>query len=116
MSWLTEANVNIRTSPTAEAVEQDQTSWYDVFSLQFKVEAYYWWLREPVPDTASNCYIVNNGYTSKLLRDDMPVGLEGIGVRPVVKIDTKKITLSYRKSESSDSQEQEDSAIQEEEE
>lgn len=116
LSWLTEADVNIRTKPTVQAVEQDQTSWYDIFSLQFKVDDYYWWLREPVPDMASNCYIVNNGYTSKLLRDDMPVGLEGIGVRPAVKIDTQKITLSYRKPEGDDSQEQEDSDIQEEEE
>lgn len=114
LKWLIEADVNIRTKPTAQAVEQDQTSWYDTFSLQFGVDAYYWWLREPVPDMASNCYIVDNGYTSKLLRDDMAVGLEGIGVRPAVKIDTRKIALSYREPESSDSREQEDSDIQEE--
>lgn len=112
LSWLTEADVNIRTKPTAQALEQDQTSWYNLFSLELGVDAYYWWLREPVPDMASNCYIVDNGYTSNLLRDDKPVGLEGIGVRPAVKVDTTKITLSCRETQGNDAIEQEASDVQ----
>ena len=112
LSWLTEADVNIRTKPTAQALEQDQTSWYNLFSLELGVDAYYWWLREPVPDMASNCYIVDNGYTSNLLRDDKPVGLEGIGVRPAVKVDTTKITLSCGKTQGNDAIEQEASDVQ----
>lgn len=95
LSWLTEADVSIRAKPTKQAVEQDQTTWYYNYSLQFGVEAYYWWLREPVPDMASNCYIVDNGYKARLLRADKAAGLEGIGVRPVVRVDTKKIALTY---------------------
>lgn len=113
LSWLTEADVNIRTKPTAQAVEQDQTSWYNMFSLEWGVEAYYWWLRDPVPDKASYCYIVDNGYTSRLLRDDKSAGLEGFGIRPVVKVDTKKITLVYTDSEDSRSGGQEKSDMQE---
>ena len=102
LSWLTEADVNIRTKPTAQAVSQDQTAWYNLFSLELGVDAYYWWLREPVPDMASNCYVVDNGYTSGVIRNDKTAGLEGIGVRPVVRVDTKKITLSYVKTEGSE--------------
>ncbi|MDE7476400.1 MAG: hypothetical protein K2M91_00370 [Lachnospiraceae bacterium] len=95
LSWLTEANVNIRTKPTAQAVEQDQTSWYNIFSLEWGIDTYYWWLRDPVPDKASKCYMVDNGYSSRLLLD-MSAGSEGIGVRPAVRVDTKKIVLSHK--------------------
>ncbi|MDE7200782.1 MAG: hypothetical protein K2O91_02510 [Lachnospiraceae bacterium] len=114
LSWLVEADVNIRAKPTAQAVEQDQTSWYNMYSLEFGIEAYYWWLREPVPDTASNCYVVDIGYKSRLLRDDKAVGLEGIGVRPVVRVDTRKISLPQKEPESRESEGQEESDGQEE--
>lgn len=113
LSWLIEADVNIRAKPTAQAVDQDQTSWYNMFSLQFGVEEYLWWLREPVEGMASNCYIVDNGYTSRLLRDDKPVGLEGIGVRPVVKVDTQKIALSYIEGENIEAEKTKESGASE---
>lgn len=99
LSWLTDADVNIRTKPTVQAVEQDQTSWYKIYSKDFGIDEYYWWLRDPVPDMASNCYFIDNGYTSKLLRN-VEAGVESVGVRPAVKIDTKKIGLSYEVPES----------------
>lgn len=107
--WLVEADVNIRAKPTAQAVEQDQTAWYNMFSLELGIEAYYWWLREPVPGTASNCYVVDIGYKSRLLRDDKAVGLEGYGVRPAVRVDTRKITLQDKEPESSESEEAQES-------
>ena len=113
LSWLTEADVNIRTKPTPQAVEQDQTAWYHLFSLESGVDAYYWWLREPVPDMTSNCYIVDNGYTERLLRDDKPAGLEGIGVRPAIKVDTKRIVLAQKESEGNEAEAQEASKEQE---
>lgn len=90
LSWLAEANVNIYAKPTSQAIEQDETSWYRAFSTEVGVESYYWWLREPVPDKSSKCFMVNNGYNSEKLVD-MDVGVEGFGVRPVIKINTKKI-------------------------
>ena len=90
LSWLEEANVNIYAKPTSQAIEQDETSWYRAFSTEVGVESYYWWLREPVPDKSSKCFMVNNGYNAEKLVD-MDVGVEGFGVRPVIKINTKKI-------------------------
>lgn len=107
LSWLDEADVNIRAKPTAQAIEQDQTTWYNMYSLQLGVEAYYWWLREPVPDTASNCYVVDIGYKPGLLRSDKAVGLEGFGVRPAVKVDTRKVTLPDRQPEGGTAEETE---------
>lgn len=114
LSWLAEADVNIRAKPTAQAIEQDQTTWYDMYSLQLGVEAYYWWLREPVPDMASNCYVVDIGYKARLLRGDKAVGLEGFGVRPAVKVDTRKITLPDKEPESGIPEETEDPGALEE--
>ena len=114
LSWLMEADVSIRAKPTAQAIEQDQTAWYNMWSLELGVDAYYWWLREPVPDMASNCYVVDNGYTARVLRDDKEAGLEGIGVRPVVKVDTRKITLSPKGAEGNEAEKQEESEGQEE--
>lgn len=93
LSWLTQANVNIYAKPTSQAIEQDETAWYRSFSTELGVESYYWWLREPVPDKSSKCFMVNNGYTSEKLVD-MDVGVEGFGVRPVLKINTKKIKIN----------------------
>ena len=69
LSWLMEADVSIRTKPTALAAEQDQTKWYKMFSLDYGIDAYYWWLRDPVPEKSSNCYYVSNGYTGVLLSE-----------------------------------------------
>lgn len=90
LSWLTQANVNIFAKPTEQAVEQDETSWYRVYSSELDVNFWCWWLREPVPDKSSKCYMVNNGYNDEVLRE-MDVGVEGFGVRPVLKVNTKKI-------------------------
>lgn len=90
LSWLMEADVSIRTEPTALAVEQDQTKWYKMFSLDFGIDAYYWWLRDPVPEKSSNCYYVSNGYTGALL-NEMEAGAEGVGIRPAVCVDTRKL-------------------------
>lgn len=106
LSWLAEADIGVRAKPTTQAVEQDQTTWYNIYSLEFGVDTFYWWLRDPVPDMASNCYFIDNGYSAKLLRS-VPAGTEGIGVRPVVKVDTKKITL-VRKEADSDMEEPND--------
>ena len=92
LSWLMEADVSIRTKPTALAAEQDQTKWYKMFSLDYGIDAYYWWLRDPVPEKSSNCYYVSNGYTGVLL-SEMEAGAEGVGIRPALRVDTKKLAL-----------------------
>ena len=92
LSWLMEADVSLRTKPTALAAEQDQTKWYKMFSLDYGIDEYYWWLRDPVPEKSSNCYYVSNGYSGKLL-SEMEAGAEGVGIRPAVCVDTKKFAL-----------------------
>lgn len=88
--WLKDADVRLYVKPTEQAIEQDQTNYYNMFSLVYGVEEFYWWLRDPVVNKASKCYLVDNGYTSQLLQTT-EAGVSGFGVRPVIKVDTKKV-------------------------
>ena len=56
----------------------------------FHVEESCWWLREPVDGTSSKCYLVNNGYTEELLRQEN-AGLEGFGIRPAITVDLRRL-------------------------
>ncbi|MDE7323840.1 MAG: toll/interleukin-1 receptor domain-containing protein [Lachnospiraceae bacterium] len=88
--WLKDADVKLYVKPTEQAIEQDQTNYYNIFSLVYGVEEYYWWLRDPVVNKSSKCYLVDNGYTSELLQTT-EAGVSGFGVRPVIRVYTKKV-------------------------
>ncbi len=97
LAWFDEAGMSKFTSPTEEAVKQDQSHWYSLDYDTYGVENYSWWLREPVQETASLCYIVNNGYVEEITRQEN-VGLEGFGVRPALAVDLRLAT--FRSAES----------------
>lgn len=90
LEWLREADVNILAKPTEAAVSRDTTGWYKVFSLDYGVDTYYWWLRETAEGSASQCYLVSNGYTQDqtILQE---AGLEGYGIRPAVTVDVQAL-------------------------
>lgn len=90
LEWLREADIGILAKPTDAAVSRDTTGWYKVFSLDYGVDTYYWWLREPAEGSASQCYLVSNGYTQDetILQE---AGLEGYGIRPAVTIDVQAL-------------------------
>mgnify|MGYP002515255019 FL=1 len=92
LTWFDQAGISKFASPTEEAVRQDQSLWYSLDYDTYGVEYFCWWLREPVPDTASLCYLVNNGYGEKVIRQEN-VGLEGFGVRPALTVDLRRVTF-----------------------
>lgn len=92
LAWFDEAGMSKFASPTEEAVGQDQSYWYSLDYDTYGVEYCSWWLREPVPETASLCYLVNNGYTENVTRQEN-VGLEGFGVRPALVVDLRLVTF-----------------------
>ena len=78
--------MSILAVPAQAAVEQDQSAWYQMDLEAFGIKECCWWLREPVKDMASKCYLVGNGYLDDNLRQEN-AGLEGYGVRPALTVD-----------------------------
>ncbi|MDE5950284.1 MAG: toll/interleukin-1 receptor domain-containing protein [Acetatifactor sp.] len=97
LAWFDEAGMRKFTSPTEAAVEQDQSGWYSLDYNEYGIECLSWWLREPVPEAASLCYLVDNGYTESVTRQEN-AGLEGFGVRPALTVDLRLVTFRGAKS------------------
>lgn len=97
LKWFDEAGMSKLASPTEEAVGQDQSHWYRLDCDTYGVENYSWWLREPVPETASLCYLVNNGYVEDVTRQEN-AGLEGFGVRPALAVDLRRVIFRDKES------------------
>lgn len=94
LAWFDEAGLSILSEPTAEALEQDLSQWYEVSLSEYGVKEYCWWLRTPAEGYSSKVYLVENGYGIE--NDEISnnirkanAGLEGFGVRPAVMIDLK---------------------------
>lgn len=85
LAWFTEADMSLMAVPTAGAVANDKSSWYQNYCLDYGVEATMWWLREPVAESASLCYLVGNGYHSENIYT-WEVGVESFGIRPAMTI------------------------------
>lgn len=92
LDWFSEADVSIYTAPTEKAVAQDQTGWYEVQSLSYGVEEYFWLLRDPAEGSASRCQAVSTGYHAEgLVLEQLEAGAEGYGIRPAVCADKRAL-------------------------
>lgn len=92
LQWFDDARISKFALPTQAAVEQDESCWYLLDYNDFHIEECSWWLREPVEGTSSKCYLVGNGYTEQLLRQEN-AGLEGFGIRPALTVDLRKVNF-----------------------
>lgn len=93
LQWFEDANMSLYAVPTVAAVEQDDSNWYDIDVSLYQIDEYYWWLREPVEETTSKCYMVSNGYTQEKLTS-ANVGTEGFGIRPAITVDLNSSAFS----------------------
>mgnify|MGYP001035457047 CR=1 FL=1 len=85
LPWLESAGISVFAKPTATALEQDETDWYETYSRERGVDTFYWWLRDPVETAASLCYLASNGATKdKVVQNN--AAMEGFGVRPVITV------------------------------
>lgn len=90
LSWFEEAGLTTLAGPTEEARQQDDTDWYEAYSLDIGMESFYWLLREPVKDSASKIYCVGDGYTQENIFERQ-AGTEGFGIRPAITVDVEKL-------------------------
>lgn len=85
LSWLAGAGISAYAKPARTALEQDETKWYETYSRELGVDAFYWWLRDPVETASSLCYLAANGSTDeKVVQNN--AAMEGFGVRPVITV------------------------------
>lgn len=91
LGWFDEAGISKVTTPTQTALEQDTSGWYNISIEETEIKEYPWWLREPVEGTASQCYLVGNGYTEENIQN-ANVGLEGYGIRPAMTVDLQALS------------------------
>lgn len=88
------AGVSVLSVPTAEAVENNESTFYKEYCQEvFKTDACVWWLRDPVEDSRTSCYQVGHGakpeeniYTSVACAD-------GYGIRPAITVDLNSEAL-----------------------
>lgn len=92
LSWFDEAGIRKFAIPTQAAIEQDNSNWYLLDYNDFGIKECCWWLREPLEGTACKCYLVGNGYTQELLREEN-AGLEGFGIRPALTVNLQEVSF-----------------------
>lgn len=80
------AGLSIYASPTDEAVNKNETAYYESYKEIYHVGEYFWWLREPVEDTPHQCYFVTSGQESEMLAK-RGVNVESFGIRPAITVD-----------------------------
>ena len=95
LAWFDEAGISKLSEPTAAALEQDSSQWYEVSVSECGLTEYCWWLRTPVEGYSSKAYLVENGYgiendeiSNNLKKAN--VGLEGFGIRPALTINLER--------------------------
>lgn len=96
LEWFREAQLSMLAAPTDAAVAQDQTGWYSIYSLDYGVQEYYWWLREPADESSSKCYMVGNGTSENNILTYI-VGTEGFGIRPAITVDLHSECIIHKK-------------------
>jgi len=78
--WLSENDMSPYAKPTAEAVAQDKSNWYNWYKVS---DFWPWWLRDLEPGTACKAKIVGSGASDELVYGET-VALEGYGIRPAI--------------------------------
>lgn len=85
IEWLYTADVSVYTTPTEQALAQDESNWYDVNMDGYNTKDHYWWLRDNNGATSCEANVVNLSiYDEKIT--GWSVGLEGFGIRPAITI------------------------------
>ncbi len=97
LDWFAEVDISVYAIPTEYAVEQDQTGWYEGYSLSLGVEEYPWLLRDPADGSTSRCKAVGNGSGYQEgdgpceILDQIEAGVEGFGIRPAICVDRQAL-------------------------
>lgn len=88
LELLKTAGMHIYAKPSATCKEHDENiDSYNAFSREYKIDSYYWWLRDNLEDDAYEANIVVTEYEDGYTTVPASVGAYSYGVRPVVTVD-----------------------------
>lgn len=88
LSWLTDAGLGLFTAPTKEAIDLNFNTFYEEYCLDvFKTNNCLWWLRDPLENSVSECYLISHGAKANRDFENALVAVEGYGIRPAMTID-----------------------------
>ncbi len=88
LHWLTDAGIGLFTGPTNEAANINEDTFYKEYCLEvFKTTSSPWWLRDPLENTVSECYLVSHGAKPDRNYENALAAVEGYGIRPAMTID-----------------------------
>ena len=100
MKWLENADVSKLATPTKEAIEKNQSTFYKEYCQDvFKTDTSPYWLRDSVHGSSSEVYQIGHGASPKY-PDNIFTAIaccNGYGVRPVITVDLTSDCISVEK-------------------
>lgn len=100
MKWLEDADVSKLATPTTEAIEKNQSTFYKEYCQEvFKTDASPYWLRDSVDGSSSEVYQIGHGASPKY-PDNIFTAIaccNGYGVRPVITVDLTSDCINVEK-------------------
>ena len=97
MKWLENADVSKLATPTKEAIEKNQSTFYKEYCQDvFKTDTSPYWLRDSVHGSSSEVYQIGHGASPKY-PDNIFTAIaccNGYGVRPVITVDLTSDCIS----------------------
>lgn len=90
LALLKEQGFSVYADPTQQAIEQDQSLYYQSYSLDLDITHLAWWLRDSKPGYQYVNMAVGNSYNAVELVDYISC-YDCIGVRPAIVVDLKKL-------------------------
>lgn len=92
LSYLTDAGISKYSKITEEALNNDTENYARSFLKDYKVDNYYWWLRDPGDEKANEALLVQTEYEGEdKLIAPWSVGASCFGIRPVITVKTSKL-------------------------
>ena len=84
--WFEDAGLSVYADPTQKAVKKNETFWYRDYCTDYKFTATSYWLRDPLANSSTQCYLADYGKHDGQIFP-WETGVESFGIRPVITVD-----------------------------
>lgn len=84
--WFENAGLSVYAEPTKAAINKNETFWYRDYCTDCGYKATSYWLRDPLPNSSTQCYLADYGHHDGQIFP-WETGVESFGIRPVITVD-----------------------------